>query len=218
MKVAHPSTTVDASAYRDDLAGGLVAGSDRSSSTLQPDVSELDEFRAGKDEFFRDDPHSPLTDAQRAEFNGLRYYPQSEELRIRAVLETDGVDREEPIRMQTTSGDVQEYRRAGVVRFEVDGEPAQVTLYRSDDDEGLFLPFRDATSGTETYGAGRYLEVEPPGPDGTVEVDLNLAYNPFCAYNPDWACPIPPGENWLRVPIRAGEQTFPGAHEVPLGA
>jgi uncharacterized protein len=181
-------------------------------------VSELDDFRAGKDEFFRDDPHSPLTDAQRARFSGLRYYPENEELRIREPLETEGVDRDEQIVMQTTSGGVQEYRRASTSNRTTPGERAQVTLYRSDDSDELFVPFRDATSGTESYGAGRYLEVEPPGPDGTVEVDLNLAYKPYCAYNPDWACPIPPGENWLRVPIRAGEQTFPGAHEVKVGA
>jgi len=83
-----------------------------------------------------------------------------------------------------------------------------VTLFASPDMHELFLPFRDRTSGSETYGAGRYLEVEPPGADGWVVVDFNLAYNPYCAYNPEWSCPIPPGENWLAVPIRAGEKTF----------
>jgi hypothetical protein len=180
-------------------------------------MSELDEFRAEKDAFFRDDPRSPLTAEQRAGFTGLRYFPENEELRLRTQLLTEGVDRDEQILMQTTSGDVQEYRRAGIVRFDVDGEPTQLTLYRSDDSDELFLPFRDATSGAESYGAGRYLDVEPPDADGKIEVDVNLAYNPYCAYNPDWACPLPPLENWLRVPIRAGERTFPGAHEVPVG-
>ena len=83
-------------------------------------------------------------------------------------------------------------------------------MYASEDMDELFVPFRDATSGKETYGAGRYLEVESPGPDGRVRVDFNAAYNPYCAYNPDWSCPIPPGENWLSVPIRAGEKTFEG--------
>jgi uncharacterized protein (DUF1684 family) len=134
---------------------------------------------------------------------------------IRGELETEGVDRDERIVMPTTTGGEQVYRRAGVVRFHVDGEPTQVTLYASDDTHDLFLPFRDATSGRETYGAGRYLEVEPPGPDGRVVIDLNYVYNPYCAYNPEWSCPIPPGENWLTVPIRAGEKSFPGAHEGP---
>jgi uncharacterized protein len=179
-------------------------------------MSEVDEFRAEKDRFFRDDPHSPLMPGQRVSFEGLSYFPENDALRIRGVLETEGVDRDEHIVMQTTTGGQQEYPRAGIVRFEVDGEPAQVTLYTSRDSHDLFLPFRDATSGKETYGAGRYLDVAPSTADRRVVVDLNLAYNPFCAYNPEWSCPIPPGENWLAVPIRAGEKSFSGAREVSL--
>lgn len=180
-------------------------------------MSELTGFRAAKDAFFRDDPRSPLTSEQRVGFEGLAYFDEEPALVVRAPLQTEDVDRHEDIVMQTTTGDRQVYRRAGVVRFEVDGEPAQVTLFASRDMHELFLPFRDRTSGSESYGAGRYLEVEPPGPDGVVEVDFNLAYNPYCAYNPDWSCPIPPGENWLGVSIRAGERTFPGAYEPPVG-
>jgi uncharacterized protein (DUF1684 family) len=92
-------------------------------------------------------------------------------------------------------------------------EATSVTLYRSGAVEELFLPFRDATSGRATYGAGRYLDVERPAGDGLVFVDLNRAYNPNCAYNPAWSCPIPPGENRLPVSIRAGERTTAGVHE-----
>jgi len=180
-------------------------------------MSELERFRKGKDGFFRSHPQSPLTSDQRAVFEGLVYFPEEPALAVRAPLETDGVDRDERIVMPTTTGEEQVYRRAGIVRFEVDGEPAVVTLYASDGMDELFLPFRDSTSGKETYVAGRYLEVAPPGPDERVVVDFNYAYNPYCAYNPDWACPIPPGENWLAVPIRAGERSFPGAHEVHRG-
>lgn len=169
-------------------------------------VNELAEFRAEKDAFFRKDPHSPLPSQRRASFDGLSYFPENRALVIRATLETHGVDRDEPIVMDTTTGGRQVYRRAGIVRFEVDGQPAQLTLYASDLAPDLFLPFRDATSGRETYGAGRYLDVEPPGPDGRIVVDLNYSYNPSCAYSPEWSCPIPPGENWLGVPIRAGER------------
>jgi len=171
-------------------------------------MSELDEFRRDKDEFFREDPRSPLTPEQRANFAGLSYYPESPALRIEAELDTD-VDRDEDIVMQTTTGGTQVYRRAGKVRFEVDGQPAEITLYESPEQHELFVPFRDATSGKETYGAGRYLEVEPPA-DGRAVVDFNDAYNPYCAYNPEWSCPIPPGENWLAVPVRAGEKDFSG--------
>jgi hypothetical protein len=179
-------------------------------------MSELEEFRADKDAFFHEDARSPLTREQRAAFEGLAYYPENGALVVHEALVTDGVDLEEEIVMQTTTGGTQIYRRAGVVRFHVDGVPAQLTLFTSADTHELFLPFRDATSGNETYGAGRYLEVEPSGLDQRVIVDLNYAYNPYCAYNPDWSCPIPPGENWLAVPIRAGEKTFPGAYEVAI--
>lgn len=180
-------------------------------------MSELDEFRADKDSFFREHPQSPLDPEQQAAFRGLEYFPENPGLVIRAELETEGVDLEETIVMQTTTGGEQTYRRSGVVRFEVEGEPAQVTLFASPEIHELFLPFRDATSGKETYGAGRYLEVEPPDLRGRVVIDFNYAYNPYCAYNPNWSCPIPPGENWLAVPIRAGEKTFAGAHEVAIG-
>ena len=171
-------------------------------------MSELTEFRASKDAFFRDHPRSPLSREQRESFAGLSYFPEEESLVVHGELETGGVDRGEDIVLQTTTGGRQVYRRAGVVRFQVDGEAATVTLFASPDTHELFLPFRDRTSGSETYGAGRYLEVEPPDADGHVVVDFNLAYNPYCAYNPEWSCPIPPGENWLVVPIRAGERTF----------
>jgi uncharacterized protein len=179
-------------------------------------MSELEEFRAAKDAFFRDDPRSPLMPEQRSSFEGLAYFEEDPRLVIRAPLETEGIDPTERIVMQTTTGDERVYRRAGKVRFEVDGDPAEITLFSSRDMHELFLPFRDATSGSETYGAGRYLEVEPPASDGSVVVDLNYAYNPYCAYNPEWSCPIPPGENWLAVPIRAGERSFPGAYEVQV--
>jgi len=172
-------------------------------------VNELEEFRAAKDDFFRSHPQSPLRPGQRAAFTGLAYFPADPALRIEGVLDT-GVDRDEPIKMQTTGGGTQEYRRAGRVRFSVDGEQAEITLYQSELQRDLFVPFRDATSGRETYGAGRYLEVDRPGPDGRVLVDFNYVYNPYCCYNAAWSCPLPPTENWLRVPLRAGERNFTG--------
>lgn len=177
-------------------------------------MNELAEFRAEKDAFFRDDPRSPIPPERRATFEGLGYYPDNPALAILAPLETDGVDRDERIVMDTTTGGQQTFRRAGIVRFEVDGGTAELTLYASDDSPDLFLPFRDATSGRETYGAGRYLDIEPPGPDGRVLVDLNYAYNPSCAYSPEYSCPIPPGENWIGVPIRAGERSSPDVDKV----
>ena len=172
-------------------------------------TSELEEFRKAKDDFFRTHPQSPLTPRQRADFAGLAYFPEEPALRIEGALDTD-VDRDEPVLMQTTGGGTQEYRRAGRVRLSVDGHEAEITLYQSELQHDLFVPFRDTTSGRESYGAGRYLEVERPGPAGRVIVDLNYAYNPYCAYNARWSCPLPPGENWLEVPVLAGERSFIG--------
>ena len=170
-------------------------------------MSVLSDFRERKDHFYKGGRESPLTRNQRIGFSGLAYYPENPELRIEAEL-GEAPDRE-TIALATSTDDIQEYRRAGVVHFAVDGVTAQVTHFATEHGDRFFLPFRDATSGTETYGAGRYLEVDPPV-DGQVVVDFNYAYNPYCAYNPEWSCPIPPTENWLKVPIRAGEEDFEG--------
>jgi uncharacterized protein (DUF1684 family) len=108
--------------------------------------------------------------------------------------------------METSTGDSREYKRAGKVRFDVEGQAAELTIFQDSSGE-LFLPLRDATSGKESYGAGRYLEPDLID-DETVHVDFNYLYNPYCAYNEAYSCPLPPGENWLRVPITAGEKSF----------
>ena len=165
---------------------------------------ELKRFRAEKDHVFAHDADSPLTADQRRIFKGLVYFDENPRLVIRASIDRNIEPGE--VRMSTSTGEEQVYQRYGVVRFTVDGEAAQLTLYASDDSDELFLPFRDATSGHETYGAGRYLELHAHGDDAAI--DFNYAYNPNCAYDPSWSCPVPPVENWLKVPIRAGEKTF----------
>jgi len=166
--------------------------------------TELKRFRAEKDRVFRKEPHSPLTPEQRDAFAGLVYFDENPQLVINGTVDRDVEPGE--VRMATSAGEEQVYQRYGVVRFRVDGEAAQVVLYASDDSDELFIPFRDATSGHETYGAGRYLEVHAHGDD--VTIDFNYAYSPNCAYDPAWSCPLPPAENWLKVPIRAGEKAF----------
>jgi uncharacterized protein (DUF1684 family) len=173
-------------------------------------VSELEEFRKEKDAFFGGDHQSPLTHEQRHHFEGLNYFPENPDLVVVSELEPPAEPGE--ITMETSTGDSQVYERAGTVKFKVDGQPAQVTLFRPTGEQSLFLPFRDALSGKETYGAGRYLDLAPPH-HGHVVVDFNYAYNPSCAYNPEFSCPLPPRENWLQVPIRAGEKNFSGDPE-----
>jgi uncharacterized protein (DUF1684 family) len=168
------------------------------------DVHELQRLRQHKDHMFRDDPHSPVPPEERARFAGLRYFPPNPHLQLELEVETaDGSTLEIP----TSDGSTRRFRRSGRVRFEIDGEQAELVLLTREDEHGFFLPFRDATSGKESYGAGRYLDVER-GSDGRVQVDFNLAYNPYCAYNDAFSCPLPPPENWLRVPIRAGEAAY----------
>ncbi len=168
-------------------------------------MESLTHFRAQKDEFMREHPQSPLPEELRPSFSGLSYYDPAPELSFELPVEpADGSE----VHVQTSDGQIRAYVRAGVVRFDIGGEPTQLTLFSTPGhDDGYFVPFRDATSGKETYGAGRYLDLEPNG-DGTVTLDFNYAYNPYCAYDEAYSCPLPPHENWLQVPIEAGEK-FP---------
>lgn len=166
-------------------------------------MNELTDFRAEKDEFFARHPQSPLTPEQRSDFKGLAYFPENETLRLEVKVQR--LDHQQPLLMQTSTGGVQEYIRHGRFQFETEGQAAELTIYQSG--HGYFLPFVDSLAGDETYPAGRYLEPEPL-PGDRFLVDFNLAYNPYCAYNEMWSCPITPAENRLKVPIRAGEKLF----------
>ena len=166
-------------------------------------MTELERFRKEKDGFFARDPQSPLTPEQKKSFHGLEYFPENPALRFEAPVEE--FPQKEQIVMQTSTGDTQTYVRYGRFKFSVDGQPAELTIYASP--HGFFLPFVDALAGTETYGAGRYLDPETL-PNGKFLIDFNLAYNPYCAYNENWSCPLTPFENRLKVAIRAGEKTF----------
>src|SRR5688500_10950739 len=150
---------------------------------------ELLAHRAGKDRAFRQ-PGSPLPSHERGSFQGLAYYAPDLAYRV----ETDLVGGEGgSITVQRTGGDDAVYERAGTVWLRLPSGEVVLAVYRTGTEESgeLFLPFRDATSGTETYGAGRYLEVEPTA-EGRDLVDFNRAYHPFCAYNEDYSCPLPP--------------------------
>lgn len=168
-------------------------------------MSQLDDFRTSKDEAFRNDHHSPLTEDQRAEFGGLEYY--DEDPAFAYVLDPEPFAEQETIEMQTSTGETASYVRWAKVSFEVGSEAAELTVFRSPDSGEIFLPFQDANAGGETYGAGRYLEAQEHS-SGKLLVDFNYAYNPYCAYNESWSCPIPPFENRLSVGITAGEKTF----------
>jgi len=166
-------------------------------------MDDLQSFRKAKDEFLATHPHSPLTRSQKKGFAGLKYFPEAPELRFQVEVEVFPDQSE--IEMQTSTGEIQTYRRLGRFHFSVVGQEAALTIYVSEN--GYFLPFVDNLAGEETYPAGRYLEPELL-PDGRYLVDFNLAYNPYCAYNELWSCPLTPFENRVKVPIRAGEKIF----------
>ena len=160
-------------------------------------------LRRQKDDFFKRHPQSPLTPEQQAKFTGLSYYDYNPDLDL--VVEVERFPNPETVQMQTNTGSIKYFQRYGQFVFEVDGQAVRLTLYEAD--YGFFLPFVDAGADTETYPSGRYLEPEPL-PGERFLVDFNIAYNPYCAYNEMWSCPITPAENRLKVPIRAGEKLF----------
>jgi len=173
-------------------------------------MSELDDFRRAKDRFFREGRRSPLTREQRYSFRGLSYFPEDAALRL--VVEPEVLPDPDAVELELSAGDSAVYERWAKVRFEVDGCPAELTIFRAAQSGDMFLPFRDATAASgETYGAGRYLDVHQL-PDGRLLLDFNYAYNPYCAYNEQWSCPLTPCENVIQVPIRAGEKSFPWVH------
>lgn len=167
-------------------------------------TDRLSGFRQRKDLFFKEHTESPLTPEQREAFNGLSHFPENPDLRLRLELDTTGEGIGDEVTIGTINGQTKQYVRAGRVSFEVDGAPVKLTVFKELTRGNFFVPFRDATAGDETYEVGRYLEPKLL-PDGRINLDFNLAYNPYCAYNHGWSCPIPPFENVLKSPIRAGE-------------
>jgi uncharacterized protein (DUF1684 family) len=166
-------------------------------------MNGIEQFRKDKDDFFRSDHQSPLTTNQKREFSGLDYFPYNPALRLELALERTAEP--EHVILATSTGDEREYEYAGQIRFTVDGQEAVLQVYEAG--FGFFLPFLDSTAPEQTYGAGRYLEPEEIGP-GILLVDFNIAYNPYCAYNERWSCPLPPSANRLKVRIEAGEKKF----------
>lgn len=168
--------------------------------------------RKAKNEDFRTE-NSPLPPEEWEHFPGLKYYEPSETYFIKAVL--DVAAKPDTVQIAATqSNDVRTMLRYGVFRFTVDGKACTLTAYKHTGPAAvryptlLFVPFQDETTGNETYHAGRYLDVEMQ--TGTTEyyLDFNRAYNPYCAYNESYSCPLVPSENILPVAIRAGEKNY----------
>lgn len=177
--------------------------------------AELEEKRAEKDRFFAEHKQSPIPPAERDTFDGLSYFPPNADYRVLATVEVH--DDPTEIAMETSSGREMDYRRVVTFRFDLHGDEGtaggdlSLSGYRrdGDDDGAVFVPFRDKTTGQQTYAGGRYMELAADRDlaDGDeVPLDFNLAYTPFCAYSDTFDCPLPPEENWLPLPIPAGER------------
>ena len=174
-------------------------------SLLQKELAR----REARDQQFREEK-DPIPADKRNVLLPLRYYPPDASYTVAAALR---LGQERPVvLMPTSTGTIRKYERVGVLEFTFQGQSLSLGAFieaGTREIEGLFVPFVDATSGKETYPAGRYLDI-PPTTTGLYEIDFNKAYNPYCAYNASYECPYPPPSNRLKVEIRAGEKA-PGA-------
>jgi uncharacterized protein (DUF1684 family) len=173
----------------------------------------LQRFREGKDALFAHHPQSALDEAQRRHFQGLRYFPYNPALRFVVPIDTTVEPDHQHVAMN--AHERMTMTTIGRVHFTVDGTSVELAIYWLDIyGGGLFLPFRDATCPEESYGGGRYLFDTIKGSDALlaprnhITLDFNYAYNPSCAYNDRWVCPLAPVENRLPIAIRAGEMAY----------
>lgn len=177
--------------------------------------TDVKAFRDGRDKEFRDKKESPLKEEDFAGFKGLNYYAIDNKFRVKAAFTR--TPSEKYFQMPTSSGITKKFVKFGILKFKLAGKPYQLSVYQIDKEilakfpeyaDLLFVPFKDATSRTESYGGGRYIDIQTPK-GKTAILDFNLAYNPNCAYGGDkYNCPIPPRENTVDVALTAGEKRY----------
>lgn len=182
-------------------------------STGQSHTERVQESRAAKDEAFRYSDESPIPADQRATFPGLNYFPIDTAYNVPASLAEDRGAEPVIIELATSRDTIDRLARVGTLTFRLGGQTHQLTAFAAAADglDRLFVPFGDTTNREETYGGGRYLNLTRT-PTGLYDLDFNMAYNPNCVYDARWTCPLPPPENRLSVPIRAGER-LPDGHK-----
>ncbi len=186
-------------------------------STTPPEdyVSRLAAERSRKDESFRTDKESPVLPEDRDRLLPLSYFPVDEGYAVPAELQSAA--ERTSLQMPTSTGKLRPYARVGTLAFTLHGQRMTLTAFfevGSQNAQRLFVPFADLTSGTETYPAGRYMELDPTATSIYI-VDFNAAYNPYCYYNAAYDCPFPPSENRLKTPVRAGERLPTSDTNVP---
>ena len=171
--------------------------------------AKIEQDRIEKHEFLGTSGQSPISFLSRRKFGGLNYYPPDSNFAFK--LELNEHAEKKTMEVKDSKGNDRQFICWGEFHFDLDGVIHTLQAYKSEaGEERLFVPFKDSTSGKETYGAGRYLdmELEEHFSDGKWTLDFNEAYNPWCAYSHNYACPLVPSENWLKVPIQAGEKNY----------
>jgi len=170
------------------------------------------EFQKEINAEYKDASTSPLKDKDRRNFKGLEFFKFDSTYVVTAKLER--TPDESPFEMKTTTDRLPVYVKYGVVTFQLKGQEYHLNLYQNQDlnkkdspEDYLFMPFLDDTNGEESYGGGRYIDLRIPKGD-EVEIDFNKAYNPYCAYNEKYSCPIVPRENYLDLKVEAGVKAF----------
>ncbi len=169
-------------------------------------VGRIADGRAAKDAAFSRASDSPIPENRRAQLLPLAYFAIDPSYSVPAVLNRS--DDRTTMQMPTSTGGQRQMRRVGTLDFTLKGQPLKLMAFvevGAANVDHLFVPFTDLTSGTETYPAGRYLDLDRNA-TGIYVVDFNRAYHPYCYYNPTYDCPYPPAENRLGIPVRAGER------------
>jgi uncharacterized protein (DUF1684 family) len=178
-------------------------------------AKQIEELRAEKDRGFAEDPDSPIPAEKRATILPLKYFPVDPAFSVPAAL---SLSNDRPVfDMPTSTGTLRKMQRVGLLQFSLQGQPMTLDAFVENGTQqitSLFVPFADLTTGTETYSAGRYLDLKPTS-TGFYVIDFNRAYNPTCAYNPTWECPYPPASNRLKLAVRAGEKAPGGEAKAP---
>ena len=178
----------------------------------QFDLDSIVDFQEKMNQHFADSTESPLTKADLETFKKLDFYSPNEKFFVIAKLVR--TPNAKPFKMQTTTARLPKYVQYGILKFKIDGKKFKLNVYQSADlprnplyKNSLFLPFTDRTSGVESYGGGRYIDLFIPKGKRIV-IDFNKAYNPYCAYNVKYSCPVVPAENDLNIEICAGVKNF----------
>lgn len=169
---------------------------------------EVEAFQEKLNSEYKDPDHSPLKEEDREQFTTHLFFPIDNKYKVTATLTKPMLP--DTIELMTSSGEIKTYDKFAVAHFEIDGVKHSLTIYQSHQlrkmaeyKDYLFLPFKDFTNGKESYGGGRYIDLQIPQTSELV-IDFNKSYNPLCAYSDSFSCPIPPDDNLLKTRIEAG--------------